>query len=164
MCGPDGDIWTLCWKFAGLNPSSSSMTLGCGGEYLESVLVAFYLVYRRLYDLLDVVEGLPCSSYHWPSWWISCTVTLSGITGICQCLKMALYVLGSAGNRLILTLRWWHFLHNICMRVERYAGKTQHNMSLFFLLSWWHRRGGRDNGSSRDHDTNPFLHGMPTCV
>ena len=31
MCGPDGDLWTLCWKFVGLKPSSSSMTLSCGG-------------------------------------------------------------------------------------------------------------------------------------
>ena len=30
-CGPDGDLWTLFRKFAGLKPSSSSMTLDCGG-------------------------------------------------------------------------------------------------------------------------------------
>ena len=35
VCGPDGDLWILCWKFVGLTPSSSSMTLGCGGgKYL----------------------------------------------------------------------------------------------------------------------------------
>ena len=31
MCGPDGDLWTLCWNVIGLIPSSSSMRLGCGG-------------------------------------------------------------------------------------------------------------------------------------
>ena len=29
VCGPDGDLWMLCLQFAGLTPSSSSMTLGC---------------------------------------------------------------------------------------------------------------------------------------
>ena len=28
ICGPEGDIWILCWKYAGLFPSSSSMMLG----------------------------------------------------------------------------------------------------------------------------------------
>ena len=31
MCGPDGDMWTLCWNIIGINSSSSLMTLGCGG-------------------------------------------------------------------------------------------------------------------------------------
>ena len=30
VCGPDGDLWILCWKFDGLTPSSSWMALGCG--------------------------------------------------------------------------------------------------------------------------------------
>ena len=30
VCGPDGDLWILCWKFSGLTTSSPSMTLVCG--------------------------------------------------------------------------------------------------------------------------------------
>ena len=30
VCGPDGDLWNLCWQFSGLTTSSSSITLGCG--------------------------------------------------------------------------------------------------------------------------------------
>ena len=31
MCGPKGDLWKLCWKFVVFFPSSSSLTLVCGG-------------------------------------------------------------------------------------------------------------------------------------
>ena len=44
------------------------------------------------------------------------------------------------------------------------CGKTQHNLSLVLLLFWLHRRDGINNGSLRDRDTIPLLHGMPTCL
>ena len=71
---------------------------------------------------------------------------------------------GFSRHSLIHAPRWWHFLRTICRGVDYYEGKTQHNPSLILLLFWWQRRYGIHNGSSRDIDTNPLLHGMPTCL
>ena len=70
-------------------------------EYILSVLAAVSEVWRRLFVLLNVVGGLPCSSHYRPPWWIHWKVALLQLTGIRQCLKMALAVLGSSRHRRI---------------------------------------------------------------
>ena len=157
-CGPCAEILLVP------SPLHLQLHLAVVKEYIFSVLAAVSGVYRWLFVLLAFVEGLPCSSHHILPWWISWKVSILRLTVIRRYFKISLEVLGSSRHRLILAPRWWHFMRNICTGVEFYTGKTQHNLSLVLLLSWWHRCDGIDNVLSRDRDTNFLLHGMPICL
>ena len=154
----------LVLKFVGYFPSSYSVTFGCTeGRGLVRSGCTFWGTMAD-FSLFAVVEGLLFSSHYLPPWKISGIVAQLRPFGSRRCWKMALGVLGSSRHGLIHAPWWWHFLRKNCRGVEYYVGKIQRNLSLVLLLFWWHRRDGIDNGSSRDQDTNPLLHGMPTCL
>ena len=155
---------TLFWSFVGSFPYSSSMTLGCTeGIYLVRPVCSFWGIMAADY-LFAIVEGLLCSSHYCTPWKISWKFALLRLSGSRQFWKMALEVLGFSRHRLIHAPRWWNVPRKNCRGVEYYVEKNQHNLSLVLLLFWWYRCDGIDNGSLRDQDTIPLLHGMPTCL
>ena len=111
-----------------------------------------------------LLEGLLFSLNYLSPWKISGIVSQLRPFRSRWCWKMALGVLVSSRHGIIHALQWWYFMRKNCRRVDYCVGKIQRNLSLVILLFWWYRRDGTNNGSLRDLDTIPLLHGMPTCL
>ena len=138
------------------------MTLGCTeGIYLVHPGCNFCGTMAD-FSPVAVAEGLLYSSHYLPPCKISWKVALLRLFGSRQCWKMALAVLGFSRRRLIHAPQWWHFLRSYCRGVEYYVRKIQLNLSLILLLFWWNKRDVTNNGSLRDWDIIPLLHGIPT--
>ena len=123
MLGPDGDMWTLFWKFVGSLPSSSSMTLGCTEG--RGLVLSGCTPWGTMADfsLFNVVYGLLFSSHYLPPLKISWKVALLRLFGSRWCWKMAIEVLGYSGNMLIHAPRWLHFMRKNCRGVDYYVVK-----------------------------------------
>ena len=154
MLGPEGDIWTLCWKLVEQVPSLWAVLR----EEIWSYLDALSEVQWRIFSLFAVVECLLFSSHYMPPCKIYVRVAQLWPFGSRWCWKMAPVVMGSSRHGIIQAPWWWHFLRKSCRVVEYSVGKNQRNLSLVILLSWWHIRDGTDNGSLRDQDFILLLH------
>ena len=106
MSGPEGDMWTLCWKFVDNFPSSSSVILGFTEEMGLVIFGRTFWGTTADFLLVAVVEGLLFSSNYLPPWKIYLRVAQLRPFGSCECWKMALGVLGSSRHGIIHAPRW----------------------------------------------------------
>ena len=143
MIGPEGGMWTLCWKLVKPFTSPSAMTLGCTeGIYLVHPGCSFWFIMAAFWS------GFYCGG---SAVLFTLSAALVNILESCSIatisespmMEMALEVLGYSRHRLIHVSWWWHFLRNNCRGVEYYVEKSTQSKSRSPLdlvtYTWWHR-------------------------
>ena len=89
LFGPEGDIWTLCWKLVEYVPSSFSMILGCTEGRGLVISGRTFWGTMAYFSLFLVSEGLLFSANYLPPLKISGRISLLRPFGSCRCWKMA---------------------------------------------------------------------------